>query len=142
MKPFLLPLLALTLAPTAEAARPDLRALTCRQATGLIEERKAITVTTGKFTYARVYSSRAFCPETSDLKVAAIAVTLDNRSCKVGYLCQPEYLAGNGSSIIGASAPISCPEGKLRVESRRDNSSDHQVQVTMQCQSGKWVEVD
>jgi hypothetical protein len=140
MKAFLLVIATLFLASAAQAARPDVRAMTCRDAAGLVDEKGAVVFTTGKYTYERVVSSHFRCGSSSkDVGVKTYAKTLDVETCFVGYICRREETAGNGSSIIGASAPYVCPDGKVRWEERRDQF-DYKEYVRLQCQSGKWIE--
>lgn len=140
MKAILLVIATLFLASAAEAARPDVRAMTCRDAAGLVDEKGAVVFTTGKYTYERVVSSHFKCENSSKIVgVKTYAKTLDVESCFVGYTCQNSEYAGNGSSIIGASAPYVCPDGKVRWEERR-TQFDYREYVRLQCQNGKWIE--
>lgn len=141
MRAFLL-ITSFLIAGSAHALpRPDVRAMTCRDAAGLVESKRAVVFTTGKYTYERVVSSRYSCFNHSDeVTVETYAKTLDNDRCFVGYICRNEEQAGNGSSVIGASAPIVCPEGKIRGQSHR-NSNDETVYERVQCRSGKWISI-
>jgi hypothetical protein len=51
----------LALAAPAEAARPDLRAMTCREAAEMVARRGAVVMTTGDNTFQRFVASRAWC---------------------------------------------------------------------------------
>lgn len=119
--------------------RPDVRAMTCRDAAGLVDAKRAVVFTTGKYTYERVVSSRMSCYNPNrEVEIATYAKTLDNDRCFIGYTCRNDEEAGNGSSVIGASAPVTCKEGKFQSSSRR-NSQDNTVTERFQCRSGKWI---
>jgi hypothetical protein len=142
MKSFLLTLATFALATSAHALpRPDIRAMTCRDAASLVDSKRAVVFTTGKYTYERVVSSRYSCYNLSqEVEVKTYAKTTDNDRCFIGYICQNEEMAGNGSSVIGASAPFVCQEGKTRMETHR-NSSDNTEYIRLVCRSGKWIEI-
>jgi hypothetical protein len=143
MKAFLFVLATFVLAASAQALpRPDIRAMTCRDAAALVDSKRAVVFTTGKYTYERVVSSRYSCYNpTEEVEVTTFAKTVDNDRCFIGYICRNEEMAGNGSSVIGASAPFVCQEGKTRTETRR-NASDNTEHVRVMCRSGKWIEID
>jgi hypothetical protein len=122
--------------------RPDVRKMTCRDAAGLVDANRAVVFTTGKYTYERIVSNVMSCFDPNrEIEVPTYAKTLDNDRCFIGYTCRREDMAGNGSSIIGASAPIRCKEGKIRGSSRRTND-DQNVYERFQCRSGKWILLD
>jgi hypothetical protein len=135
--------LAVTFAASAQALpRPDVRAMTCRDAAALVDSKRAVVFTTGKYTYERVVSNRYSCYNPmKEVEVTTFAKTLDNDRCFIGYICRNPEMAGNGSSVIGASAPIVCKEGKTRTETRR-NASDNTEHIRLMCRSGKWIEID
>ncbi|MEM8552431.1 MAG: hypothetical protein AAGF45_08615 [Pseudomonadota bacterium] len=70
----------------AASARPDTRQLSCAQAQDLVNERGAITLSTGDFTFARFVSGTAQC---RPLGVARpeYAPTRDNRNCRL-FTCR------------------------------------------------------
>ncbi|WP_246270725.1 hypothetical protein [Hongsoonwoonella zoysiae] len=71
---------------SAYAARPDTRAMTCRQAQSLVERYGAVVMTTGKYTYFRFVSQRNYCDPWEVLR-PKVAPTRDNPACIVGYAC-------------------------------------------------------
>lgn len=122
--------------------RPDVRQMTCRDAAGLVEAKRAVVFTTGKYTYERVVSSQMSCFDSSREIISEVfAKTLDNDRCLIGYICHHEEMAGNGSTVIGASAPITCKEGKIQGHTRRTNN-DESIFERFQCRSGKWILLD
>jgi hypothetical protein len=119
--------------------RPDIRAMTCRDAAGLVESKRAVVFATGKYTFERVVSSRRSCRVLSDeVEVKTYAKTLDNDRCFVGYICRNDEMAGNGSSVIGASAPVTCKEGATQGITRH-GSNDQTIYERFQCRSGRWA---
>jgi hypothetical protein len=119
--------------------RPDVRQMTCRDAAGLVDAQRAVVFTTGKYTYERIVSSRMSCYDSNkEVEVETFAKTLDNDRCFIGYTCRRDDMAGNGSSVIGASAPITCKEGKIQGSSRR-TPDDQTVYERYQCRSGRWL---
>lgn len=138
MKALFLIIAILSAGIQAEAARPDVRKMSCRDAAGLVESERAVVFTTGKYTYQRIVSSRMSCYSSRDIEVKTYAKTSDNDYCFIGYTCQNAESAGNGSSVIGASAPITCKDGVVRSESRRNEHSETVIN-RYKCRQGRWI---
>ncbi|WP_202395836.1 hypothetical protein [Stappia sediminis] len=71
---------------SANAARPDTRAMTCGQAQSLVQRYGAVVMTTGQYTYFRFVADRGFCDAWETLQ-PKVAPTRDNPRCIVGYAC-------------------------------------------------------
>lgn len=80
---------ALTVGAAAAQGRPDARAMTCGQARALVQQRGAVVLTTGRYTYDRYVVSKRYCAFAETIRHAWIA-TRDTPSCLVGYVCVPE----------------------------------------------------
>jgi hypothetical protein len=74
------------------SARPDSRALTCEQASALVNKSGKIVMSTGAYTFDQIFSSSANCRATIAQK--KFAPTRDNANCQIGYICLP-YTGGN-----------------------------------------------
>jgi hypothetical protein len=81
--------LALTviLPSVAEAARPDLRRMTCAQAQAMVAQRGAVVMTTGQYTYQRFVAGPRWCDRWEVVR-PEVARTRDTQSCVVGYICE------------------------------------------------------
>ncbi|SDU20364.1 hypothetical protein [Stappia sp. ES.058] len=78
----------LALAPSAaEAARPDLRRMTCAQAQTMVAQRGAVVMTTGQYTYERFVNGPRWCDRWEVVR-PEVARTRDAQSCVVGYICE------------------------------------------------------
>ena len=73
---------------TAQAqGRPDARTMTCGEVRSLIQERGAVVITTGRYTYKRFVAHRGFCLyserighdwiETSDIAECRLRICVD-----------------------------------------------------------------
>lgn len=79
----------LIVAPAASmAARPSTLALTCLQVSSLVQEKGAIVLSTGRFTYNRFVSSGAYC-SFGEFASSATAPTKDQPNCRLGFTCEP-----------------------------------------------------
>lgn len=79
----------------ASAARPDLRAMSCRQAQEMIRAEGAVVATTGRYTYRRFVSHQRYCDRWEGI-VPALSPTRDNPRCLVGYICEEPLFRGFG----------------------------------------------
>ena len=70
----------------AEAARIDIRTLTCGQVQELVRQQGAIVLTFTNTTYDRVVRSRAFCARDENI-MAFHQNTYDILNCHIGYQC-------------------------------------------------------
>ncbi len=76
------------LVPTvAEAARPDLRRMSCAQAQAMVAQRGAVVMTTGQYTYQRFVAGPRWCDRWEVVR-PEVARTRDTQSCVVGYICE------------------------------------------------------
>ena len=73
---------------TAIAARPDTRTMTCEYAQAFVKQHRAVVMTTGPYTYARIVAGLGYCGPGEDVRLIT-APTLDYPRCRVGYICQP-----------------------------------------------------
>lgn len=78
----------LLLAAGPALARPDVSRMSCAQAQALIEQSRAIVVTTGPTTYDRYVSGYRYCEPFERFAHPAYVRTQDNQSCQIGYTCQ------------------------------------------------------
>jgi hypothetical protein len=67
-------------------SRPMTPALTCGQARSLVGGNGAIVLGTGRYTYDRYVSSRAFCEINETIEPAWVP-TRDVAECPIGYRC-------------------------------------------------------
>jgi hypothetical protein len=81
---------ALAIAATASAslARPDARTMTCHQTQALIEQRGAITISTGRHTYERFIAYDGYCYHPEVRHITYIS-TKDTDQCPVFHCEQP-----------------------------------------------------
>jgi len=86
-------LLALNIGQSAAQARPDVRAMSCQQAQGLVIQRGAVVMTTGRYTYHRFVSGRRYCDRWQDVRPAYSAAA-DGAQCQVGWECFTRYPSG------------------------------------------------
>ena len=79
---------ALSVLATASAgfARPDARAMTCGQTQALIEQQRAVVITTGRHTYERFVAYNGYCYHPEVPRITFIS-TRDNNRCPV-YHCE------------------------------------------------------
>jgi hypothetical protein len=78
--------LAAVAGPALAQGRPDARAMTCGQVHGLIDQRGAAVLTTGRYTYDRYVADRRFCMMEETVRTVSIP-TRDTNDCRV-YLCE------------------------------------------------------
>jgi hypothetical protein len=85
----LVSLLFLSLAPVPVSAqpRPQTTRMTCGQARALVQQRGAILLGTGGYTYDRFVRDRSFC-QVTEVTRRALAPTADDQQCLVGYTCE------------------------------------------------------
>jgi len=67
-------------------ARPDTRYMSCGQAQSLVQNRGAIILSTGAYTYDKYVKNHAYC-NVSQVLQGAYVPTSDHRRCKIGYRC-------------------------------------------------------
>ncbi|MCA1244497.1 hypothetical protein LC092_18790 [Stappia stellulata] len=79
--------LALLVPSVADAARPDLRRMTCAQAQAMVAQRGAVVMTTGQYTYQRFVAGPRWCDHWEVVR-PEVASTRDTQSCVVGYICE------------------------------------------------------
>ncbi|WP_349357338.1 hypothetical protein [Stappia sp.] len=71
----------------ADAARPDLRRMSCAQAQALVLQRGAVVMTTGQYTYQRFVAGPRWCDRWEVVR-PEVARTRDTDRCVVGYICE------------------------------------------------------
>ena len=79
-------LLMLAISSIQAQARPDSRSMTCASARALIQSYGAVIMSTGNHTYDKYVKNHAYCNLDEGTK-NGYAPTLDNRRCKVGFVC-------------------------------------------------------
>ena len=79
-------ILLLSLADIAHA-RPDVRTMTCAQASALVRQYGAVVLTTGRYTYDRYVARQAYC-ERPFVILRAWVATADTKQCNIGYTCE------------------------------------------------------
>ncbi len=85
---FMLLAASMTVAMTSIAsARPDTRSMTCQQARAVVQQYKAIVMSTGQYTYERIVIGQGYCSSTQISK-PLYAPTVDVERCKVGNICE------------------------------------------------------
>jgi hypothetical protein len=94
---FVAALAVLTLTPLAHA-RPDLSQMSCKEAQQTLIRNGAVVFTTGRNTYDRFVTSRAYCDSWEEA-VPAYQATRDNPQCQVGFQCE-EPLFRRGSRLF------------------------------------------
>lgn len=77
----------LQMAAPAEAARPDLRRMSCAQAQAMVAQRGAVVMTTGRYTYKRFVAGIRWCDRWETIR-PAVATTRDTPQCVVGFECE------------------------------------------------------
>ncbi|MBN9670925.1 hypothetical protein [Roseibium aggregatum] len=82
-----LALAGVALTTAAEAARPDLRRMTCAQAQNLVRQHGALVFTTGQHTFSRFVSNLSYCDRGQSL-FTQYGPTLDTPKCPVAFKCQ------------------------------------------------------
>jgi hypothetical protein len=88
MTRFVLVFIAVVFAGDAVAqARPLSTAMSCAQASGLVNSGGGVVLSTGPFTYDRYVSSGRICG-TSEITEPAWVPTSDTQQCFVGYRCR------------------------------------------------------
>lgn len=87
----------IVLVPIAEA-RPDLRQMSCREAQQTLARNGAVVFTTGRNTYDRFVTSRAYCDSWEDA-VPSYQQTRDKAQCQIGFKCE-EPLFGRGNRFF------------------------------------------
>ncbi len=134
--------LALALCSSAAfAARPNTASLTCRDATGLVADRGAVVMSHGNYSlYQRFVAGSQFCG-TGEKAASAYVQTLDNDSCRIGYVCVDRD--SGGSSVKFPSDIYTCKDGSFGTARKSDyypgNYGDKEPTITVVCQAGKWV---
>jgi hypothetical protein len=68
-------------------ARPLSTAISCAQASGLVNSGGSVVLSTGPYTYDRYVSSGRFCG-TAETTEPAWIPTVDTQQCFVGYRCR------------------------------------------------------
>jgi hypothetical protein len=82
-------LVSLTAATAAaQGRRPDTRAMSCRQASALVQARGAVVLTTGPDLYDRYVRDGGFCARDLTTEPAYVP-SADTPQCFVGYRCIP-----------------------------------------------------
>ena len=123
---------SLTKAEASNRNWPDVTKMTCREATGLVADARAIRLRTGHFTYGIFVVGPAFC-DARDIPSAYVK-TLDNPRCQIGYACTGMVLGLSGTSIIGTSIG-GCQEGEHAFNKKDDFSITPEEFI---CREGKW----
>lgn len=80
--------LLFTVLATSAFARPDTRAMDCRDAQLLVQRSGALVLTTGPMTYDRYVASDRFCDSSARYIHPAWVTTRDDNRCLIGYTCQ------------------------------------------------------
>ncbi len=74
----------------ADAARPDVRTMSCGQAQSLVQSRGAVVLSTGQHTYDRFVATAQFCSSDQVLERTWVT-TQGGARCSVGYICRPRF---------------------------------------------------
>lgn len=143
MKTFVV--LALALVSSTAFARPNTTDLTCRDASGLVAEQGAINLNVGApGLFERFVANRGFCGGFEQARPAYVA-TLDNASCKIGYVCEVGDRGGNSVAKKIPAAYGKCEAGSYS-QARADAyfpeyaGKDKVPNITVVCTAaGKWV---
>jgi len=132
-------LLVISAPATAAMQKPDVSKMTCREATGLVDEAGAILLATGRFTYGIFAKHGGLCVP-GEQPPTAYVKTLDNPSCKIGVECVDavNLSRSGGTSIIGTS--VGCPEGTRGRAKSRDKFVINPTEFV--CRGGKWEELE
>jgi hypothetical protein len=87
MKTILVSAACLMLASQAMAqSRPSTLRMACRSAAGLVTQRGAIVLSTGRDLYDRYVSGEGYCPAGLYARPAFVP-TADNPQCYIGFYC-------------------------------------------------------
>ena len=70
----------------AHAQRPDTRAYSCGQVSALVQQQRAIVLSTGRYTYARYVAGQGYCGPTQNA-VRVVVPTADLPNCPL-YTCK------------------------------------------------------
>jgi len=70
------------IAPAAAQSRPDTRNMTCSAAQSLVDREGAITLSTGRYTYARFVSGTSACRPLGSARPSYVP-TQDQRNCQL-----------------------------------------------------------
>ena len=81
--------------PAGAQARPDITAMSCAAAAGLVERSGTVILTTGPITYGRFVRDSGFCTVEKTTK-PAYELTRDQPRCFIGYLCVDPFSEGPG----------------------------------------------
>jgi len=71
---------------SAQAARIDVRTLTCQQAVSMVQSRGAVVFTLTNRSYDRIVKNRFFCDPTEGAE-NVFAATRDSPRCRIGKRC-------------------------------------------------------
>ncbi|MCA1300355.1 hypothetical protein [Stappia indica] len=77
----------LQMSAPAEAARPDLRRMSCAEAQAMVTRNGAVVMTTGRYTYKRFVAGIRWCDRWEAIR-PAVAATRDTPQCVVGFECE------------------------------------------------------
>lgn len=77
----------LLLIPDIAYARPDVRTMTCAQATALVRQYGAVVLTTGRYIYDRYVAGQGYCERPYIIQWAWVA-TSDTSRCLIGFTCE------------------------------------------------------
>ena len=88
----------LSAAPATEAARVDVRQLTCQQAGGLVQQQGKVLMNFTNTTYDLVVRQPFLC-RPGDVGERKWVQTLDSPRCYVGYICKPNHRDPLGNDL-------------------------------------------
>ena len=127
-------LIALALIPTSAFARANTQALTCAQASGLVQKHGKIVLGTADGIYAAFVAHSGYCDRTQTAAPAWVP-TRDSEECFIGYVC-----AGQGSGGVRFEREVrrSCKEGSREVLLEQNPYGDGMSPVQFVCRAGKW----
>jgi hypothetical protein len=86
-KTILSALAALLASASVAAARPSTLDMSCGEAAATVARAGAIVLSTGTHTYDRFVAHNGYCLPGQEVR-RALAPTIDNPYCTVGYVCQ------------------------------------------------------
>lgn len=78
----------------AQSRRPDTRAMTCAQVQAMIEQRGAVLLSTGEYTFDRYVANRSFCPH-GEVAGNNWVPTKDKRRCLARSCVNPRAFKFN-----------------------------------------------
>lgn len=81
--------------PALAEARPDARTMTCNEVWALIQDRGAVVLTTGQYTYKRFVYHRGFCLYSERIGHEWIS-TSDTRECRLRICIEPDRYRRRG----------------------------------------------